>query len=165
MTSRPLPGTPPHEVLLHVALGDHQVAPVTADVMARTIGARAWNKLDPGRSSDKQPFYGIPALTPFPYGGSALIVFDSGPFSPANPQGTPPAADGERAAERSGQDSARVPAPDAIGADDEGPVPADRGPAPDRAVRGRSVSLELVAVARLNGMSSRAPSAGRRAVQ
>lgn len=89
MTAKPLPNTPAHEVLLHVALGDHQVAPVTAEVMARTIGARAWNRLDPGRSSDKQPFYGIPALAAFPYGGSALVVFDSGPFSAANPGGTP----------------------------------------------------------------------------
>jgi hypothetical protein len=89
MTRRPLPDTPPHEVLMHVALGDHQVAPVTADVMARTIGARVWNKLDPGRSTDEEPFFGIPALTRFPYTGSALVVFDSGPFTPANPQGTP----------------------------------------------------------------------------
>jgi hypothetical protein len=89
MTSKPLPGTPKHEVLLHVALGDHQVAPVTADVMARTIGARVWNKLDAGRSTDEEPFYGIPALSTFPYGGSALVVFDSGPFSAANPGGTP----------------------------------------------------------------------------
>jgi hypothetical protein len=90
MTSRPLPDTPPHEVLLHVALGDHQVAPVTAEVMARTIGARVWNKLDAGRSTDEEPFFGIPALTRFPYNGSALVVFDSGPVTPANPQGTPP---------------------------------------------------------------------------
>jgi hypothetical protein len=89
MTKRPLPGTPPHEVLLHVALGDHQVAPVTADVMARTIGARVWDKLDPGRSSDEVPFYGLAPLTQFPYTGSALVVFDSGPVTPANPQGTP----------------------------------------------------------------------------
>ena len=90
MTSDPLPGTPQHQVLLHVALGDHQVAPVTAEVEARTIGARVWNKLDPGRSADVDPFHGIPDLTGFPYTGSALIVFDSGPLSPANPQGTPP---------------------------------------------------------------------------
>lgn len=89
MTRNPLPETPPHEVLLQVALGDHQVAPVTAEVMARTIGARVWNKLDAGRSADEEPFYGIPALTSFPYAGSALIVFDSGPFSAANPGGTP----------------------------------------------------------------------------
>ncbi|HTE64101.1 MAG TPA: hypothetical protein VK631_27340 [Solirubrobacteraceae bacterium] len=94
MTTRPLPNTPPHEVLLHVALGDHQVAPVTADGMARTIGARVWDKLDPGRSTDDEPFFGIPALTTFPYNGSALIVFDSGPVTPANPQGTPLAPTG-----------------------------------------------------------------------
>jgi len=89
MTQDPLPNTPPHEVLLHVALGDHTVAPVTAEVEARTIGARVWNRLDPGRSADVTPFYGIAPLTTFPYSGSALIVFDSGPLSAANPQGTP----------------------------------------------------------------------------
>ena len=89
MTDDPLPDTPPHEVLLHVALGDHQVAPVTAEVEARTIGARVWNRLDPGRSADVDPFHGIPDLTEFPYAGSALIVFDAGPLTPANPQGTP----------------------------------------------------------------------------
>ena len=89
MTRDPLPDTPPHEVLLHVALGDHQVAPVTAEVEARTIGARVWDHLDPGRSADADPFHGIPALTTFPYAGSALVVFDSGPLTPANPQGTP----------------------------------------------------------------------------
>jgi hypothetical protein len=89
MTRDPLPDTPPHEVLLHVGLGDHQVAQVTAEVEARTIGARVWPKLDPGRSTDVRPFYAIPRLERFPYRGSALIVFDSGPFTDANPQGTP----------------------------------------------------------------------------
>jgi len=89
MTGDPLPGTPRHEVLLHAALGDHLVANVATEVEARTIGVRVWNKLDPGRSADEQPFYAIAPLTTFPYGGSALILFDSGPFTPANPQGTP----------------------------------------------------------------------------
>ena len=89
MTGHPLPDTPRHQVLLHVALGDHQVAPVTAEVEARTIGARVWPKLDPGRSADRHPFYGIPRLRSFPSSGSALVVFDSGPVTPANPQGTP----------------------------------------------------------------------------
>ena len=39
MTSDPYPNTPPHTVLLHVAFGDHQVANVTTEVEARTIGA------------------------------------------------------------------------------------------------------------------------------
>ena len=44
MTTNPLPSTPPHRVLLNVALGDHQVTNFAADVEARTIervGARA----------------------------------------------------------------------------------------------------------------------------
>jgi hypothetical protein len=45
--------------------------------------------ITPGRSAEVQPFYAIPRLTAFPYGGSALVVFDSGPFTPANPRGTP----------------------------------------------------------------------------
>ena len=40
ITDDPLPGTPSHKVLMQVALGDHQVANVTAEVEARTIGAR-----------------------------------------------------------------------------------------------------------------------------
>ena len=36
----PLPNTPPKRVLLHPAFGDHQVSMYTAEVEARTIGAR-----------------------------------------------------------------------------------------------------------------------------
>ena len=59
ITDDPLPGTPSHKVLLQVALGDHQVANVAAEVEARTIGARLRTPaVDAGRSFDKQPFYG-----------------------------------------------------------------------------------------------------------
>lgn len=37
---RPLPNTPPKRVLLHPSFGDHQVSMYTAEVEARTIGAR-----------------------------------------------------------------------------------------------------------------------------
>ena len=40
MTSNPLPNTPAHEVLMNVALGDHQVTNYQAEVEARTIGAK-----------------------------------------------------------------------------------------------------------------------------
>src|SRR5207249_1952099 len=40
MTSDPLPNTPAHQVLLHAALGDFQVTNFSAEVEARTIGAR-----------------------------------------------------------------------------------------------------------------------------
>src|SRR3954465_3969494 len=50
MTSDPLPNTPPHKVMLHVGFGDHQVADVTPEVEARTIGAKVNRPvLDPGR--------------------------------------------------------------------------------------------------------------------
>ncbi len=80
MTTDPLPNTPPHKVLMSVAVGDFQVAPVTAEVEARTIGARLRTPaVDPGRSRDVTPFYGIAPIGSFPYGGSALVMFDSGP--------------------------------------------------------------------------------------
>jgi hypothetical protein len=86
LTANPLPNTPPHEVLLHSAFGDHQVANVTTEVEARTIGASVhMPALDPGRHTDVNPFYGIPAIGSYPFSGSALILWDSG--SP-----TPPAA-------------------------------------------------------------------------
>jgi hypothetical protein len=84
MTDDPLPGTPPHKVLMHVAFGDHQVAPVTAEVEARSIGARIHSPaITPGRLPDKVPYWGIPAIRSYPYDGSALVIWDSG--SPAPP--------------------------------------------------------------------------------
>jgi len=90
MTDRPLPGTPSHRVLMHVAFGDHQVAPVAAEVEARTVGARLHTPaLRPGRSPDRVPFWGIPAIGAYPYAGSAMVVWDSG--APAPPlTNTPP---------------------------------------------------------------------------
>ena len=41
MTSKPLPNTPSHTVLMQVAYGDHQVSMYSAAVEARTVGASA----------------------------------------------------------------------------------------------------------------------------
>jgi hypothetical protein len=92
MTDDPLPDTPAHTVLLHEAFGDHQVANVATEVEARTIGAAIRQPaMDPGRHSDVNPFYGIPAVPSYPYAGSAFVVWDSGqPTPPAN--NTPPRA-------------------------------------------------------------------------
>jgi hypothetical protein len=82
LTDSPLPGTPEHEVLLQVALGDHQVAPVTAEVEARTIGASGHRPAyGPGRTRDTEGLWGIPGLV-YPSDGSALVVFDSGAAVP-----------------------------------------------------------------------------------
>ncbi len=84
-TSDPLPNTPAHQILLQVAMGDHQVAPVTAEVEARTIGARVHTPaFDPGRHWEANPFMQIPAISGYPYGGSALVLYDGGPLGYSN---------------------------------------------------------------------------------
>jgi hypothetical protein len=97
MTDDPLPNTPSHQVLLHEAFGDHQVANVAAEVEARTIGAGAYSpSLDPGRSPADRLF-GIPAITfprpgGNPYTGSALVTWDGGPVGFAGGTAAPPTA-------------------------------------------------------------------------
>jgi hypothetical protein len=95
MTTDPLPNTPPHEVLLHPAFGDHQVATLTADVEARTIGAVTnANPLDPGRLPGIDPLWNIPrADLSNPHAGSAIVYWDSG--SPAPPTGNLPPREGQ----------------------------------------------------------------------
>lgn len=80
MTSDPLPNTIKHTVLLDVALGDHQVTPYQADVEARTIGASIHTPIVPaGRSPQANPSWGIPAIKSYPFNGSAIVYWDSGP--------------------------------------------------------------------------------------
>jgi hypothetical protein len=98
MTSNPLPNTPPHRVLLQAAFGDHQVANVAAETEARTIGASVmWPALEPGRSLDQVPYWGMPRITAFPFDGSAFTMFDTGPPRTVNGAtagvGPPPPSD------------------------------------------------------------------------
>lgn len=77
----PLPGTPDHEVLLHVAIGDYQVTPLGAHMIARTIGAK---NLKPVNRS----IFGIEEADG-PFKGSGLAEFSFGlPESPKT--NTPP---------------------------------------------------------------------------
>ena len=81
MTSHPLPDTPSHQVLMQIAYGDHQVSMYAAAVEARTIGASAYEPaldLSTNRRRDRNLFYGIPAISSFPFRGSAIEVWDSG---------------------------------------------------------------------------------------
>jgi hypothetical protein len=56
ITDDPYPGTPPHQVLLHVAYADFQVSMWSAEVMARTIGASLRQPaLAPGRHPTSRP--------------------------------------------------------------------------------------------------------------
>ncbi len=93
MTDQPYPGTPAHEVLMHVAFGDHQVADVAAEIEARTIGARLLQPaLAPGRHmSGSKAFFALPSIPSLPFPGSAMVYWDSGsPTAPTN--NTPPRA-------------------------------------------------------------------------
>ncbi len=93
ITSRSLPNTPAHKVLMHVAFGDHQVADFTTSIMARTFGARIRQPaLDQGRSPLRNPWFGLERIRSFPYPGSAVVWWDTGPVREQNGEtaGTPP---------------------------------------------------------------------------
>jgi hypothetical protein len=82
MTSEPLPDTPPHAVLMQVAYGDFEVSMYAAAVEARTIGASTHEPvldLENDRRQDSNVFTGIPAISRYPFEGSAIVLWDSGP--------------------------------------------------------------------------------------
>jgi hypothetical protein len=93
MTTVPPKNTIPHQVLMHVAVGDHQVANVMSDIEARSIGASTAEL--PARSNDKTPLFGIPRISAYPFKGSAAIVYwDGGNQTPLPPVTDVPASGG-----------------------------------------------------------------------
>jgi hypothetical protein len=95
LTRRPYQGTRAKEVMLLEAFGDHQVANVATEVMARTIDAqlRAPGLAD-GRSPDVEPFWRIDTTSRFPDRHSSyLVVWDFG--TPAPPVENVPNRAGE----------------------------------------------------------------------
>jgi hypothetical protein len=105
VTDDPLPDTPEHQVLLFEAFGDHQVANIATENMARTIGGL--RLADPGLADDRHPsedpWFGIEPLGRLDDGevwdGSVLVVWDFGtPTWPvgnvANEQGDDPHGEG-----------------------------------------------------------------------
>lgn len=67
----PYPGTPAHEALADIAIGDHQVAPITMENAARSGNAFAimanWGK----------PVFGV-TPTAYPFKGSGIVSFNCG---------------------------------------------------------------------------------------
>ena len=98
----PLDGLNEKLGLIHGALGDHQVANVATDVMARSMGASVgWPAVGDGRSTDVEPFWGLPRIGSYPHEGSAMVMWDSGaplpPIENVPPrQGTDPHEDPRR---------------------------------------------------------------------
>jgi hypothetical protein len=83
LTDRTYDLTPPKSVLMTVAFGDHQVANITTQNIARTLGIPMYQPALPvGATIVPQPFYGIDPIRSFPYTGSALFYWDSGTLAP-----------------------------------------------------------------------------------
>jgi hypothetical protein len=90
LTANPYAGIEPKKVLLIAAFGDHQVANVATDVLARTIDATLFGTgLEPGRSNDVEPFFGIEHTTDTEIDGSAYVMWDYG-NPPPPPVNLPP---------------------------------------------------------------------------
>jgi len=84
-TNDPPPGTPKHQGLLEIVVGDHQVSQYSGEALARTMGATVRTPVfTPGRTYEKAPFWGVG--TSGPKGGSWAVMFDSGPCRKASTQ-------------------------------------------------------------------------------
>jgi hypothetical protein len=66
-----LPGTPQHEILIHTAIGDHQVTPLGAHIIARAVQAR---NVDPAN----RVVWGVPTTKPPISDGSMMTEFSFG---------------------------------------------------------------------------------------
>ena len=91
MTSDPLANTPAHTVLLHPALGDHQVAHGHGGGRGAHDRGRDPRRTRSSRAAtfDVQPFYAIPRIASFPYAGSVLELWDNSATPPAPTTNTP----------------------------------------------------------------------------
>jgi len=79
LTTNTLPGTPEHQVIMQVALGDHQVANVSAEIAARTAGIpiRVPAVDDPGSGRVEPPF-AMDTVKAGEDATSLLIYWDAG---------------------------------------------------------------------------------------
>jgi hypothetical protein len=81
MTDDPYTNTPPHEVMLMAGYGDHQVSNYTAEVEARTIGAKVLKPamLRPWRTWELDPWFGLDFINGSnDTTSSVLTVWDGG---------------------------------------------------------------------------------------
>ncbi len=78
-----LPNTPSHDVLIHAGLGDHQVTPLGAEFVARSVGAKSLMAVN-------QELFGI-TDAPSGFGGSGIVEWGFG-LPPAPITDTPATA-------------------------------------------------------------------------
>lgn len=81
-----LPNTPAHELLIHVAIGDYQVSPLGAHIIARTIGAKNLTPVN-------RTIWGVEEA-PAPLMGAAMIEYEFG-LPPAPDTNTPTKGDND----------------------------------------------------------------------
>ncbi|CAN5125069.1 hypothetical protein BH09MYX1_BH09MYX1_49160 [soil metagenome] len=81
-----LPNTPEHRILIHAAIGDHQVTPLGAHVLARTVGAK---NLQPVNRN----VFGIPGADGPLDGESVLVEYEFG--LPPAPKANLPMKEGQ----------------------------------------------------------------------
>ena len=83
LTDRAYDRTPTKQVLMTIAYGDHQVANVTAENIARTLRIPIYEPvLADDVSPLEEPFWNLRATARFPIDGSALFVWNSGTLPP-----------------------------------------------------------------------------------
>ena len=79
LTDRAYDSTPAHEVILTEAYGDHQVANVTANNIARTLKLPIHAPIVPkGVVTVADPFWNLTPIAKYPLDGSAIYYFYSG---------------------------------------------------------------------------------------
>lgn len=77
ITENTLPGTPSHHVLIHDAVGDHQVTTYGAHILARTVGAVDVKSNDPQKPLVRD-VYGIQAASTPIKNQNAMVEYDFG---------------------------------------------------------------------------------------
>jgi hypothetical protein len=93
LTNDTYPGIAPKTVLLIEAFGDHQVANLATELLARTIGAHVHTPaLADGRSLSTTPMWGIEPISDYSDDSSKLVIWDYG--TPAPPVGPFPPVEG-----------------------------------------------------------------------
>lgn len=84
----PLPNTPAHEIMIHAAIGDYQVTPLGAHIIARSVGAK--NLAPVNRSiwaidEDPGPFTGS-SIVEFEFGVAPVPTTNNPPLGPEFPE-------------------------------------------------------------------------------
>lgn len=105
LTDRTYDRTPKHDVLMTVAFGDHQVAPITADNIARTLKLPIYQPTLPKgvepmlgvKTPQSGFFYNLSPIRKFPLDGSALYYWYDGTLPPPLGNITPTMSDAYKA--------------------------------------------------------------------